>query len=180
MPPVTSSNGRNGNGEALGLAQLIVTSTLMGYASMALKDLAKGRTPRDPTKSGADAAKIVLAAMVQGGGAGIYGDFLFGAASRFGSGTIESLAGPTLSTAGRVVDLYHRALQGDDFAARAFNEALNNTPFVNLFYTRAALNYLVFYRLQETMNPGYLRRMERETEKDNAQGFLLRPSAVVQ
>lgn len=169
----------HGNGEAVGLAQLIVTSTLMGYGSMVLKDLAKGKSPRDPTESKGQAAQILAAALTQGGGAGIYGDFLFGAASRMGSGTIESLAGPTISTGGRIVDLYHRALAGDDFAARAFNEGLNNTPFVNLFYTRAALNYLIFYRMQEMMNPGYLRRMERQTEKDNAQTFLIRPSSVV-
>jgi hypothetical protein len=170
---------RHGNGEFTGLAQLVVTSTLMGYASMALKDLAKGRTPRDPTQSPADAAKIFLAAMVQGGGAGIYGDFLFGQASRMGSGMIEQAAGPTISSAGRFVDLYHKAIAGDDVAARALNEVLNNTPFLNLFYTRAALNYLIFYRLQESMNPGYLRRMEADVEKNNAQGFLLRPSEVV-
>lgn len=170
---------RNGNGEMLGLAQLMATTTLMGYGSMALKDLAKGRTPRDPTESGADAAKILMAAMVQGGGAGIYGDLLFGQASRFGSGTIESLAGPTISTAGRVVDLYHKALAGDDASARAFNEAVNNTPFANLFYTRAAMNYLFLYRIQESLNPGFLRRMEREAERNNAQGFLLRPSETV-
>jgi hypothetical protein len=170
----------HGNGEAMGLAQLIVTSTLMGYASMSLKDLAKGRTPRDPTESGADAAKIMLAAMVQGGGAGIYGDFLFGQANRTGSGTIESLGGPVISGAGRVIDLYHRALAGDDVAARTFNEALNNTPFMNLFYARQALNYMVLYRMQESLNPGFLQRMERQAEQSNAHGFLLRPSEVVQ
>lgn len=168
---------RNGNGEFAGLAQLIVTSTLMGYASMVLKDLAKGKTPRDPTE---DPAKVILAAMVQGGGAGIYGDFLFGAASRMGGGTIESLAGPVLSAAARIIDLYHKAREGDDVAARAMNEALNNTPFLNLFYARAALNYLVLYRIQEAMNPGYLRRMERNMEKETGQKFLLRPSEVVQ
>lgn len=170
---------RHGNGEMTGLAQLIVTSTLMGYASMSLKDLAKGRTPRDPTDSPADAAKILLASMVQGGGAGIYGDFLFGAASKMGSGTIETLGGPAISTAGQIVDLYHKALEGNDVKANAFNTVLNNTPFLNLFYTRQALNYLIFYRLQEQMNPGYLRRMEHEAETKNAQGFVLRPSDVV-
>jgi hypothetical protein len=171
---------KNGNGEAVGLAQLIVTSTLFGYASMSLKDLAKGKTPRDPTESPGDAAKILMAAMVQGGGAGIYGDFLFGQANRMGSGTIESLSGPVISQGGRIVDLYHKALAGDDVAARSFNEVLNNTPFMNLFYARAAMNYMVLYRLQETMNPGYLARMERDAEMNNAQTFLLRPSEVVQ
>lgn len=170
---------RNGNGEALGLAQLIATSTIMGYGSMALKDLAKGRTPRDPSESPGAAAQVMLAAMVQGGGAGIYGDFLFGQASRMGSGTIESLAGPVASSAGRIVDLYHKALAGDDVASNAFGELINNTPFVSLFYTRIALNYLIFYRLQESMNPGYLRRMERNVEQTQNQSFLLRPSDVV-
>lgn len=169
---------RHGNGEFTGLAQLIATSTLMGYASMQLKALAAGKTAQDPLESPAQAAKVMLAAMVQGGGAGIYFDFLFGQASRMGSGTIESLAGPTISTGGRVFDLYHKALAGDHFAANAAGEALNNTPFLNLFYTRAALNYLVLYRMQETMNPGYLRRMESNVEKAG-QRFIMRPSEVV-
>jgi hypothetical protein len=42
---------RNGNGELQGLARLIAMSTLMGYASMSLKDIAKGKTPRDPTEA---------------------------------------------------------------------------------------------------------------------------------
>lgn len=170
----------NGKGEFQGLAQIIVTSTLLGYASMSLKDLAKGKTPRDPTESPEQGVSVLLAALLQGGGAGIYGDFLFGQASRMGSGTLETLAGPTLSSAGRIVDLYHKGLAGDDVAARSVNEAINNTPFLNLFYLRAALNYAVLYRLQEGMNPGYLRRMERQAAKENNQTFLLRPSEFAQ
>lgn len=169
---------RAGNGEFQGLAQLIVTSTLLGYGSLALKDLAKGKTPRDATDSPDQAFKIMLASMVQGGGAGIYGDFLFGSANRMGSGTIESLAGPVFSSAGRMVDLYHKALEGDDVAARAINEVINNTPFNNVVMTRSVLNYMIFYRMQEAMNPGYLRRMERNAEKEGQQ-FLISPSAAI-
>ena len=39
---------------------------------MTIKDLLKGRSPRDPTK-----LKSVMAAFLQGGGLGIYGDVLF-------------------------------------------------------------------------------------------------------
>jgi hypothetical protein len=169
----------NGNGEIQGLAKLLVTTTLMGYASMALKDVVKGRTPRDPTESPGAFGQVFAAAMLQGGGMGIYGDFLFGQASRFGGGTLESLMGPTIGATTRFFDLYHRALAGDDVAARAMNEALNNTPFANLFYTRAAMNYLFLYEMQEAMNPGYLRRMERQVEKEQGQSFLIRPSEVV-
>lgn len=170
---------RNGNGEMLGMAQLILTATLAGYGSLALKDLAKGRTPRDPTESPEMAAKVLAAAMVQGGGAGIYGDFLFGEASRYGGGTLETLAGPTIGSAARVVDLYHKAIRGDDVAASAVRETMANTPFLNLFYTRAALDYLLVYRMQESLNPGYLRRMEKRVQDENAATFLIRPSEVI-
>jgi hypothetical protein len=168
----------HGGGEASGLINLILWSTISGYTTMVLKDLAKGRTPRDPTESPAQAAKVLLASMVQGGGAGIYGDFLFGEASRSGGGTLETLAGPTFSEAGRVIDLYHRAIRGEDVAASGVRELLNNTPFAGLFYTRAALDYLLVYRIQEALNPGYLRRMERTVEKQNAQTFIARPSEL--
>lgn len=167
---------KNGNGEFQGLAQLVVTSTLLGYASLALKDIVKGKPPRDPTESKEMGIKVMLASMVQGGGAGIYGDFLFGSASRMGSGTVESLAGPVISSAGRIVDLYHKAMEGDKFAARAVNEALNNTPFVNLFYTRIMLDYMVFNRMQESMSPGYLARKEADAKKNNNQTFFIKPS----
>lgn len=166
----------NGNGEFMGLAQLLVTTTLMGYASMSLKDLAKGKTPRDPTDSPADFAKVFSAALVQGGGAGIYGDFLFGATSRTGGGFVESLTGPTIGEAGRLVDLFHAAREGKDIGAKTLNAALANTPFLNLFYLRAALNYAVLFRIQEAMNPGYLQRMERDAEKNHQQSFLIPPT----
>jgi hypothetical protein len=165
---------RNGNGEMQGLANVILWSTLAGYASMSLKDLAKGRTPRDPME-----AKTWQAAMLQGGGMGIWGDFLFGEASRFGGKFSDLLVGPVPAMASDFVDLYHKALQGDDVAAQALKKVIDHTPFLNLFYTRMALDYLIIYRMQEAMNSGYLRRMERRVEKENAQTFLLRPSEVV-
>jgi len=128
---------------------------------------------------------------VQGGGAGIYGDFIFGQASRMGGGTMETLAGPVLSEGGRIVDLYHTAIGATmestgqsssermrQVGAKAFNEAINNTPFINLFYSRMILNYAIFYRIQESMNPGYLRRQEQNA-KQNDRKFIISPSEAV-
>jgi len=165
---------RNGHGEMLGLAQLMVWTTLFGYGSMTAKDLLKGRTPRNPLSPTTWAA-----AMTQGGGAGIYGDFLLGESNRFGGGLIQTIAGPTFGTADDVYDLYTRLRNGDDAAAQSFRLLINNTPFANLFYTRTALDYLFLYQIQEALNPGYLRRLERRVEKQNKQTFLLRPSAAV-
>jgi hypothetical protein len=166
---------KHGNGEMLAMAHLIVMSTVLGYVAMSAKDILKGRTPRDPAEKA-----TWLAAAAQGGGAGIYGDFLFGdLKNRFGGGAISTLAGPVAGTTEDIVDILQRVRDGDDVAAASMNTIINNTPFANLFYTRMALDYLIIYRIKEAMNPGYLSRMERRIEKENAQTFILRPSEAV-
>ena len=162
---------RNGNGEKLGIAQLLVWTTLFGYGAMTAKDLLKGREPRP-----ADDAKTWVAAMLQGGALGIYGDFIFGEANRLGGGLIGSLAGPTAGAVEGLADVLYRVRDGDDAAAAAVRFGIQQTPFLNLFYTRAALDYLVLYSVQEALNPGSLRRMERRIEKENGQSYLLAPS----
>lgn len=161
--------------EVMGTAQLFLWMTLFGYGAMSAKDLIKGRKPRDPTDP-----QTMAAAMLQGGAMGIYGDFLLGESSRFGRSILETLAGPVPSTFADLDELRARMMHGDDVAASAFKVAINNTPFLNLFYTRIALDHLILYRIQEAMNPGYLRRMERKIEKENGQEFWLRPTESVQ
>jgi len=56
----------------------------------------------------------------------------------------------------------------------------SNLPYGNLFYVKPALDYLLWYQLQETINPGYLRRMERRIERENDQTFYIPPSSIVQ
>lgn len=163
---------RNGNGEMLGIAQVIAWTTAFGYLSASVKDLMKGREPKDPTswKTWADA-------MVQGGGMGVYGDLLFGETrKRYGGDVWGTLAGPALGSFSDLMDLWGRVKEGDDVAAAAFKTALSHTPFANVFYLRAALDYLVLHQIGEWMNPGSLKRMERRIEKETGQQFLVRPS----
>ena len=112
------------------VANLVLASTVLGYTSMVAKDLVKGREPRDPTDP-----RTMMAALQQGGGMGIYGDFLFGEAkSRTGGTLISNLAGPTLSSLDDATDIWRRIRNGDDAAAKTFSTALSNTPFMNVFY----------------------------------------------
>lgn len=157
--------------EIRGLASLIVSTTAFGYLAMTAKDLAKGKTPRSP-----DDWKTWAAAMQQGGGFGIYGDFLFGEASRFGNSPLATLAGPSIGKFEDAWNLIQSAKQGKDPSAKAFRFLVSNAPFVNLFYTKLALDYFVFWQIQEALNPGYLRRMERRAEQETGQEFLLRPT----
>ena len=163
-----------GQGDILGLVHLMVATTLFGYAAMALKDLAKGREPRDPSDP-----KTIAAAMAQGGGLGIYGDFLFGEFSRYGRSAVATLAGPTFGQIDDVAEMYTRMRTGEDAAAQGLRFVMNNTPFINLFYTRAALDYLFIYQLQEMVSPGYLHRLEARIQRENDQRFFLPPSQEI-
>ena len=163
-----------GKGDLVGLAHLIIGTTLFGYMSMVAKDIAKGRNPREMNSS-----KTVFAAMAQGGGFGIYGDFLFGEFSRYGRSALATAAGPTLGQIDDLAELWTNLRNGEDVAANVMRMAMNNTPFINLFYTRMALDYLILYQLQEMANPGYLQRMEARIARENDQRFYLPPSSVI-
>ena len=182
----------HGKGEALGMMQFVLWSTVFGYMSMVAKDAVKGRSPRDVLENGyrGDEDKVfpfdipaiddrtVMAAFLQGGGLGIYGDFLFGdmMQSRFGKGMVNTVSGPVIGAADDLMDIWGRVKRGDDAAASSLRFAVNNTPYINMFYARPALDYLFLYHMQEQLNPGYLRRMERRIEKENGQTFILKPS----
>jgi hypothetical protein len=160
-----------GKGDFRGMAHLLAMSTVFGYLAMTAKGYLKGREARDPTDP-----STWLAAFLQGGGAGLYGDFLFGQATRHGQSAWGSFLGPTGGSIESLVDLYRRALNGDDTASQGLRFIINHTPFANLFWARPALDYLFLYDLQEALNPGALRRMEAFTKKNNEQEFWLKPS----
>lgn len=166
--------GQVGQARAAGIIHMMVASTVFGYLAGAAKDIAKGRTPRDPKDPATWAA-----AFTQGGGAGIYGDFLVGKYNRFGNTALETAAGPTLSSVSDVVNLWSATRGGDGRAATGLRIALANTPFANLFYVRPAIDYLFLYQVQEALNPGFLRRMERRLKEENGQRFIIPPSTVV-
>lgn len=165
---------RLGISQVKGLGLLMLGSLAFGYAAMTLKDLVKGKKPRP-----IDSPKTWTAAMAQGGGMGIYGDFLFGESSRLGGGFLETLGGPTVGKAADAKRLFDAAKSGEDVGAQGLRFLVSNTPGNNLFYTRMAADYLFLYEVQEAMNPGYLRRMERRAEEERGQEWWLRPSEAV-
>jgi len=174
MTMMTKAWGQDLHGKAspdiLGIVEMGLGLTAMGYISMTAKEFLKGRDPRslkDPS--------TWLAAVTQGGGFGIMGDFLFGEVNRTGSGIISSMAGPVPGLGENVIDIFHRAKAGKDPSATAFRTLLNNTPFINMFYTRMALDYLILHRIQEALNPGYLRRFERNIQNQHDQTFWHSP-----
>jgi len=170
---------KNGNGEMTGLMQVMVWTTIFGYGAMNAKAILAGKEPRKP-EDAVGYLNLVRAAMLQGGGAGIYGDFLFGEMkSRYGAGPLETFLGPTFSNLSSLADLYGRAMKGDDIAGSTLKFVINNTPGNNIWWAKAALDYGIIYRLQEGLNPGYLQRMEARVKKEQDQSFIFPPSQVI-
>ena len=158
-----------------GLASIMVTSGFMGYISMTAKDLLKGKEPRDPNN-----IKTIMAAFLQGGGLGIYGDVLFKEA-RDSSSIIAGFAGPvTLTAADVLMALNHGMhLEGGKAGKAAYKAVTSMIPFLNLFYIKSAFDYLIGYQILETINPGILERVENRMEKDYNQHFLFtKPSTT--
>lgn len=143
---------------------LLAASTLLGYLAMSAKDAVRGYAPRDPTHY-----KTWLAAMAQGGGIGIYGDFLFGQGSRFGNSPLETMAGPALGGAANLIGIWQRAKEGDAKAGDALGVVLRETPFVNLWWLRPALDASILNSLREYVAPGTLRRQARQRLEDYGQ-----------
>lgn len=167
---VSNALFKSGKGEMVGLAQLALWMTFFGYLSMQTKLMLKGQTPRP-----AD-AKTFLAAAAQGGGLGIFGDFLFGEANRFGSGPVVSMIGPVAGSADQLVTLFQKARSGDAKAGDFFRFTIDHTPFINLFWSRPILNYLFLNQLQESLSPGSLHRYEQNIRKNQGNDFLIPPS----
>jgi hypothetical protein len=166
-------------GKAAGIAELVVSSTLFGMLANYLNPLAKGQDPNAPWRN--QPAQAVIAGFIRGGSGSIYGDFLLGEWSRFGLSATDSAVGPIFGQLNSVselwTDLTHMK-KGAATASLALRMARNNTPFANMIYTKAAVDYLIMYRMQEYLNPGYLQRMENTMKQKNGTEFLLRPSQV--
>jgi hypothetical protein len=169
---------RKGTPDYWGLAGLIAGTTALGYISNTTRELALGRNPRK-IESLEDAKNIMVASMMKGGGLGIYGDFLFGQYNMHGGGGIETLLGPGIGQASQALRIFGGLREGEDQSLETYRLIQGNLPFVNLFYTRLALDYLVLWHMQEALSPGWAKRLETRVKKDNAATFWLRPTAAV-
>lgn len=162
-----------GSPDIAGLVNVIIGSTLLGYVSMQSKNIMKNRTLRSPLDPG-----TWVASLLQGGGLGLYGDFFFGQYNRFGNSIIESIAGPVPVSLEEGATILFRMEHLQDPSNQIWQFAKNNTPLLNLFYARSALDFLFLNGLQEQLNPGSLQRYNDQLMQQNNQQYLFNPLAI--
>jgi len=154
---------------------MLAMSMAAGYMRMLVNDLLVGRPPRDPRNPA-----TMLAALAQGGGTGILGDFMFGQTNRFGGGLIATVGGPLASDADTLIQIWNRfrndAWNTDIPVSKKGRFAdlwpdlahffVRHVPYANLVYTKGALDYLLWYHLYEAASPGWWERTNRRLQRE--------------
>jgi hypothetical protein len=144
-----------------GMATMV---TLMGAVSLQMKEMVKGRDPR-PMESW----EFLGASILQGGGLGIFGDFLSSESNRFGGGLPATLAGPVVGLASDLTGLGITAARAPfsgegNLGREAVNVLRYNTPVTGIWYWGSAFQRIVFDNLQKLADPD-AERAWRQSEK---------------
>ncbi|SSQ62756.1 hypothetical protein [Acinetobacter baumannii] len=161
---------------------LFVTMTLLGGLVVQLRELLNGNDPQtiydsnDPKKAGS----FFMRSLVAGGGLPVLGDILVAGTDTSGRDANSFVSGPLGSdfTAllGLTVGNLTQYNEGKDtnFGNEAFKFVKGKIPAQNLWYTKAAINRMVFDEMQDTIAPGYrekaLRKAERQQDRERFWG----------
>lgn len=166
------SIGKGASQNMLGVARMALVMSAFGYMAMSTKDFLKGRKPRDPFDP-----QTVRDSFLQGGSAGLIGDFLFNPVpSRVGGGLYGVAGGPILGDMAGLYDGWQEIMSGEAPSGVTARKAMSMIPGQNLFYARPVIDYMLMHDLNEALSPGYLRRAERRLERDQGVEYFAPPS----
>lgn len=173
-------------GFAFRQASIIAAASVAGYLAMTTRDLLTGRTRRSLfDDEGNPNVTVFLDAMAKGGGIGMMGDFLFSEYDRQYKSVLSYLAGPVLgqldpigalATGARALALGQETKEHP--AAEAFQLAVNNLPFANLFYVKPIMNAFLWWNIRDALSPGVLQRAERNARDLNFQETIVSPAEI--
>lgn len=166
------------------LLPMLIGTTVMGGMAIQAKDVLYGKTPRDMGNK-----EFWAMAMMQGGGFGIFGDYLLADTSRFGNHAAITAAGPVLGFANDAYKVFQgnfsRALEeGEEtkFLADFSQFASRYVPGVKLWYTRLLLERALLDQAQRMADPLYdtrLRRIESKMRREKQQQFWWAPGEAL-
>tara|TARA_R110000824_G_scaffold121257_4_gene277302 strand:+ start:1648 stop:4053 length:2406 start_codon:yes stop_codon:yes gene_type:complete len=160
------------------MAQFALLGTALGAGIIQAKQMIYGREPRPM-----DEPSFWLASMLQFGGLGILGDFLFQNLNRFGRGIEETLAGPMATFGTHTVNLtvgnLMQAVEGEDtdFGREFVEYARRYLPGSSIWYARLGLERAVD-QMMISMDPSERRRLRkraRRYEKAYGSGYWWAP-----
>lgn len=152
----------------------------MGLMALQLKQIANGRDPLL-----ADDPKTIGAAILQGGGLGIFGDFLFADQTRYGNSWATTIVGPQAGAVETVLgdwliknsQLWAKG-QETHFAGDGLYVLSRYMPGSTLWQTRLAFQRAIVDQLALQIDPRAperFQRIEKQAAKDAGQRFWWAP-----
>ena len=161
------------------LATLVTGMTFAGALAMQARSILQGKDPRKM-----DDPYFWAESFLQGGAAGIYGDFFKEAFSRSDTSLTESLMGPLAAIPAGIQGLTSGARRAAEdgehvnFGGKVARLLSQNVPGGNLWYARLGVSRLIMDNIQRVIDPDYNRSFARQQQralKTNQQGFYWAP-----
>jgi hypothetical protein len=155
---------------------LIVYGTLIAAAGNQIRNLISGNNPDDMSKPG-----FWGKAILRGGGLGFFGDFLYDETTGNDTSLAAALGGPGLTTAEDLWNLTgaaaikHEQGKKTDEGAKLIRFA-RNSLIPQTWYTKAAVDHLLWNHMQEAASPGYLARMQARQEATYGKSYYWKPN----
>lgn len=166
-----AAQGRGGR-----LAALAVGSAVFGAAALQARQIISGKDPQDASDPG-----FWVASMLQGGGLGLFGDFIFTDYNRFGTSIGGTLAGPVVGSLEEVHKAFTKdANLGDTnkMLADLWDTASREIPVIRLWYTRLLVERYFLDQVEKAVDPSYdkrMRRIEKRMRDQKGQEFWWTP-----
>ena len=157
----------------MNLAVMAVSSTVLGYISLAAGAISQNKTPPDPSDP-----DVVAKAMVKGGSGGMLADLFLMDANSTGQ-ALKRMVGPAPSQAIDLAIKTRNVLspQGDktyaEESARFLKELISNMPAQNLIVVGDIFQHAVNSTIIDLLDPTYIDRMNRRIERETGQGPLI-------
>ena len=172
-----------GSGKVKYMAPLFVYGTLIAAAGNQIRNLLSGQDPEN--MSARENPGFWGKAILRGGGLGFFGDFLYNETTQNDTSLAAALGGPAATTAEDLLGITHGAFfkskrgEKTDEKAKIIRFVKGNIPLINMWYTQAAADHLIWNHLQEAASPGYLARMQAQQEATYGKTYYWRPDEAL-
>lgn len=168
---ITKQLYRGASQRALGskieyLAELSIGLLVFGAIALQAKELAKGRNPRDMTT-----VEFWAAAHLQGGGLGIFGDFLYSDQSRFNNSLTKTIMGPGFGllddTARLTIGNLQKFVSGKDtnISADMIQFLRRYTPGSSVWFIRGIYERAILDQLLKMADPQAYKKFKKQVKK---------------
>lgn len=171
-----------GQGRLGRAASTAIFGTLMGALAMQTRQIVSGKDPQ-----AMNSVNFWMASMLQTGGLGIFGDFMFADQSRTNNSLTATLSGPipmSLENILKIGDLHGLGTdikKPENIPADIFRLINREIPLIHMWYSRMIVERVFLDQVEKATDPSYDKRMsgiEKRMMKQKNQGFWWKPGEL--